>query len=287
MTKLICSDRQRRYKIFQKFLDSAADRFNDLCAHHDTASYLSNIYSFHVSPGGRIGGMNARQLDVFFGARPYDEQKVIGNDFRANVKLLAERGASLEFTRDDHGRVHVLLSPAFTEGTRPLEDAILLGVISNPRDLLKEAVISHYFKLLVAYMQCTCLDGKPTLVERLKVVKIRYFQRAFVQSKLCVSRFWMTIRTVLRWGATVGFSGVLLAFIQWGFASNGPMAVKVVDEPAQAQQQRSDLIKLEQENGLRLETVERSIAELQHRLDAPLLVIPLKQLEKPSSGNKD
>lgn len=269
MTELKPSERQQRYKIFQEFLDSATERFKGLCVNHDAASHFHNTYSFHVSPGGRMGGMNKCQLDVFFGARPYDEQKVIGNDFRANVKLLAERGASLEFTRDDHGRVHVLLSPAFTEGTRPLEDAILLGVVRNPRALLEKPVISHYFNLLIAYMQCTCLDGKPTLGERLRIMQIRYFRRAFVDSKLCDSRFWVTIRTVLGWGATVGFSGTLLAVIQWGFASSGPMTVNVVGETAQIQQQRSELIKLEQENGLRLDAVELSIAKLLHRLDAP------------------
>ncbi len=287
MTILKPSERQQRYEIFQEFLDSAAERFEALCAINNAANHFRDTYSFHVAPGGRMGGLNKCQLDVFFGARPYDEQKVIGNDFRANLKLLAERGASLEFTRDDHGRVHVLLSPAFTEGTRPLEDAILLGVVRNPLALLKESVISHYFNLLIAYMQCTCLDGNPTLVERLRIMQIRYFRRAFVDSKLCDSRFWVTIRTVLAWGATVGFSGTLLAFIQWGLASNGPMTVKVVGETAQIKQQRSELIKLEQENGLRLDAVELSIAKLLHRLDAPLLVLPLKQLEKPSTGSKE
>ncbi|WP_121731803.1 DUF2285 domain-containing protein [Pseudomonas prosekii] len=274
MTLPANSARQQRYTAFQTFLNSATERFNELCNRHDAAMQLRDIYSLCIAPGGRAGGKNSRQLEVLFGARPYDQQEWFDSSLRPAVKLLAERGATMEFVRDDHGRVHVLLYPAVTEGTKPLEDAIELGVVNDPADLAKEVVLSRYFGLLVAYMQCTCLDGAPTFKDNLAVGKLRHFRRTYVDGRICDSWIWIASRGVFKWGATVGFSGILLATVQWRFSSEGPMAVKVTGEPSHTQQQRNDLINLGRENASRLDALERVLGDIRRRLDAPLVIFP-------------
>ena len=79
------SARQQRYAAFQNFLNSATERFNGLCNRDDSASHLRDIYSLCITPGGRAGGKNSRQLEVFFGARPYDQHEFFDSSMRPTV----------------------------------------------------------------------------------------------------------------------------------------------------------------------------------------------------------
>lgn len=101
--------------------------------------------------------------------------------------------------------------------------------------------------------------------------KLRHFRRTYVDGRICDSWIWIASRGVFKWGATVGFSGILLATVQWGFSREGPMAVEVTAEPSHTQQQRNNLINLGRENASRLNALERVLGDIRQRLDAPLV----------------
>lgn len=245
MTSSTLGARQLRYKAFQEFLSSATESFKSLCNNNPEANRFKAIYSLCTCPGGRQGGKNARQLEVFFGARPFDSQENFDSTARPSLKLLSERGATLEFVRDDLGRVHVFLYPAVSEGMKPIEDAIELKIVGDPADLAKGTVLSRHFRWLVAYMQCTCLEGAPTFRDRITVAKLRLLHRRSVDGRMWDSRISVAAREVIKWVFTVGLSGTLLAAIQWTASTHRPMAVvEVSAEPTDTRQQRADLIRL-------------------------------------------
>lgn len=159
MTSSTLGARQLRYKAFQEFLSSATESFKSLCNNNPEANRFKAIYSLCTCPGGRQGGKNARQLEVFFGARPFDSQENFDSTARPSLKLLSERGATLEFVRDDLGRVHVFLYPAVSEGMKPIEDAIELKIVGDPADLAKGTVLSRHFRWLV-WRICSALAWK-------------------------------------------------------------------------------------------------------------------------------
>ncbi|AJY66721.1 hypothetical protein KS03_143 [Burkholderia glumae LMG 2196 = ATCC 33617] len=269
------NSRHKRYSAFQEFLNSAPTTFEALCDLNPTAKRLNDIYSLCVTPGGRLGGNNRRQFEVFFGARPYDEHEGFDRSFRPTMKLLAEQGATLEFVRDDLGRVHVTLYPATSEGMKPLEDALELGVVDDAAEFAKDTILARYFRVLIAYMQCTCLDGLPTMWDRWTVAKLRFLHRRSVDGRMHDSRISIAAREIVKWGFTVGFSGVLLATVQWVFSRGQPTIVEVSAEPPHTQQQRADLISQGKESAKRLDAIERSLRDIRVRLDAPLVAEPV------------
>jgi hypothetical protein len=274
----MASARHKRYSAFQEFLNSAPATFEALCDRNPAAKRLKDIYSLCVTPGGRLGGKNPRQFEVFFGARPYDKHEGFDSSFRPTMKLLAERGATLEFVRDDLGRVHVFLYPASSEGMKPLEDVLELGSVDDAAELTKDSVLSRYFRVLMAYMQCTCLDGLPTTWDRWTVAKLRFLHRRSVDGRMYDSRISIAAREIIKWGFTVGFSGVLLTTVQWVFSRGQPTVVEVSAEPSHTQQQRADLISQGKESAKRLDAIERSLRDIRVRLDAPLVAQPVPSL---------
>ncbi|MBN3781835.1 hypothetical protein G3O06_30480 [Burkholderia sp. Ac-20345] len=282
MTLSAQSPRLQRYRKFKTFTRFAKHKFRVLCDHNPEAQRFDQIYSFCITPGGRAGGQNARQFEVFFGARPYDSARVLDSSMRRTVRLLAEHGATLEFMRDDLGRVHVFLHPAVSEGTKPLEDFIKLGIVEDPAKLLNNQVLSRYFRWLIAYMQCTCLEGQPTLRDRLMVSVLRLFRQRSVNGRLRRTRISKYSGNVTRWVLTVGLSGTLFSVIQWFFAP--PTDVRILAEPPRTQAQRTDLVNLTRDNATHLETMERTLEVIRARLNASASHQPPPLLTSKQNG---
>jgi hypothetical protein len=275
MTPSTPGARQQRYVAFQEFLNSANARFKALGDLNPAAKRFDEIYSLCITPGGRHGGANQRQLEVFFGSRPYEAQEYLDSSAHRAIKVLSEQGATLEFVRDDLGRVHVYLYPAASEGMKPQEDAIELDTVSDTAKLAQDATLAHYFRLLVAYMQCTCLEGLPTRRDRFTVAMLRFFCHRSIDGRLDGPRFSVALREIAKWGFTVGLSGTLLAVVQWNYFQGTPALVQVSAEPSSTQQQRAVLVNQGKESGKRLEAIEWSLRDIRARLDEPLIGQPV------------
>ena len=61
--------RQEKYKIFQDFKSQSKQLFAEIAKNYKKDQEIKEIYHFNIAPGGRIGGLIDRQVDVFYGYR--------------------------------------------------------------------------------------------------------------------------------------------------------------------------------------------------------------------------
>ncbi|EQD44702.1 hypothetical protein B2A_09513, partial [mine drainage metagenome] len=131
-----------------------------------------------------------------------------------SVKFHSEQGASLRYIRQDTGKVLVCLYPARTEGTRPLEDMVLLTEVKDPQELQTNKTLRCHLVWLAAYMAKTSLDGAITLPQRLLMGYLWVFKRHYIRRRLQPTRAWVAVGYIVKWVFTVSLSGVLLYTIQ-------------------------------------------------------------------------
>ncbi|QBR02466.1 hypothetical protein [Paraburkholderia pallida] len=209
--------RMQRYKKFKQFYDKAKDVFGDLHRNDDRSVEMGNLYSFHAAPGGSNGGADERLVEVFFGNRAIAAVRTMassGHPVRGlSTITLSETGASLEYTRTDAGGVLVTLSPARTETLKPREDFIVLGWPRNPDLLLSERVQRKHWRIFMSYMQCTSIDGTPTVVDRLRIGWIRFTRVMSVRKEMEARRVLVVSSKILGYVLTIGLSGFLLTVL--------------------------------------------------------------------------
>lgn len=266
--------RHKRYSDFKSFLESANDRFTRYCQGDKDARRFDAIYHLCIAPGGRMGGIDKRQLEVFFGQRQYDVQEKYGDNLRRSQRLLTERGATLEYVQDDLGRVHCCLYPAASEGMKPLEDFIQLPMIDDPKRLSSDRDVRRHFRYLVAYMQCTSLDGEPRLAERLLVGWLRVTRTCGIDGRMQMPRIKSAFHEIVKFGLTVGLSGFLLAFVVWAYSRGETQNVFVTGESSELTQERALINqKLDQQSDL-LNKIQSTVVDMKDRLDKPIVVVP-------------
>lgn len=209
--------RKDRYEDFEQFADGAEALFNGLLASDSRAKDLSNFYSFYAKKGGAMGGVDKRVVEVFFGNRAIDHVETFESQDGAfpqrQSKLLSERGASLRYERTDTGTVICTLFPAETKASRQREDSILLDWIANPRSLHSNRKVGAHWRSLISYMQCTSIDGEPTMLDNWRVGYLRFTRRLIVEGRAETTRIVAAIESVFRYALTIGLSGFLLTLI--------------------------------------------------------------------------
>ena len=240
--------RLARYRAFQRFLEDAPGRLPRLYATLGIGRFYRDWYSLCVTPGGAMGGLDPRTLEVFFGQRPFDEAFVPTQlpavPFMAgsHLRTVTDRGARLIYQRTDHGRVMCLLKPAGTLFTSSREDMIRLADV-DPADLEIPAVLCQHLRLLLAYMAATSVDGIPFRGQRWHYACLYLFRpwHHAEKDKWMWSRAAFCAYKVGKWVVTIGLSGLLLYGIQriWPLPETVTPAIEKAE--ATAHRDRMDL----------------------------------------------
>lgn len=197
--------RQERKNDFDEFYNSAKDIFIAFRDQDERAEKFERLYMLSVCPGSRAGGNNNRIVEVFWGSRPF-ETITQGNSW----KSLSEYGATLLFERDDSGFVMISIYPAGNENKKPIESSISLKLWIDPTRLKSNTFLKSLWNDFMAYMECTSLDGNPTLKQRMRISYLRYFKHTVVDKTWLPTKFSDFTGDLIKWVLTVGLSGVII-----------------------------------------------------------------------------
>lgn len=199
--------RQDRRKDFDEFYKTAATTFEAFRDNDPNAEKFERIYMLSVCPGSRAGGNNNRVVEVFWGSRSF-ETITLGNSWKA----LTEYGATLLFERDDSGFVIISIYPAGTENKKPIESSISLKLWVDPIQLKDKSFLQKQWNDLMAYMECTSLDGNPTLLQRLRISYLRNFKHLIIDNKWMPTKFAVSISRIRDLVIAACFSGAVLIY---------------------------------------------------------------------------
>jgi hypothetical protein len=227
------TDRAKRYAAFDKFYKGAKELFKTYADSTPECKHLGDLYSLCICPGGRHGGLNKREVEIFYGNRPFDSVTTIGKNLEPTEKLETAHGATLSYQRTDDGQVLCCLYPAVSENFRPPEDFILLGIVKNPATLERES--KRHWKTFLAYMQVTCLDGKPSIFQRIRVFCIRNFKERVVNGTVQRRKASEVTGEIVKYAATVGLSGFIILFVTWAKESS---------DSEQAEKHRQEMLRI-------------------------------------------
>ena len=204
------SDRIERYKKFGQFLKNSDSSFSTLLNCNKRFKDFDNYYTLHICPGGSNGGANDRELEIFYGERPFDVQRRDPYD-RNKLNVLIEYGARLHYNLLDNGMVVALLYPAKTDNISPIENSIIISRNIDPNCLLK--LSKRHFLFFNSYMRCTSLDGNPNLLDKFIVYWIRFTSHLIIDGKIQSLKYILFFSEIIKYVLTVGFSGFLLSII--------------------------------------------------------------------------
>lgn len=205
--------RASRVSDFESFQNSAEVLFKKWQKANPDYLSLEDYYGFTVCPKGRAGGVNHRLIEVFYGNRPYDQEKTVSSNFKINSRFLLESGAELSLYRDDWGYVCIQLFPAKTKYGRQKEDSIILHSHMDPKKLLRTRFQKTLLHRLNSYMAVTCLEGRPTICDRTRVFFMRLNKHMVIDEEVQSIRILRWFGDVLKFVFTVGLSGFLLTII--------------------------------------------------------------------------
>ena len=222
------SDRIGKFTTFRIFLALAGDDrtrgwFHEIADQDVRHAFFEGAYSFYVAPGGAMGGIDRRILEVFYGQRAIDSIR----DFRTRdvngsplgfpepqTRLISEAGACLRYTRTDRGSVVCTLYPSRSEGCGPEESFVILQVLNDPRILTGKPALEKNWAFLMSYFECTSVDGFPSVSDRLRTWWLRFSRCMVVNGQTKQRRIVAVTSKIVEWSLMVGLSGALLAAVQ-------------------------------------------------------------------------
>ncbi|SFG58118.1 hypothetical protein [Methylobacterium gossipiicola] len=220
------SRRLERRSDFEFFVREAPATFRRLADADPRNAFFDPVYRLCITPGGAMGGIDRRMLEVFYGSRPFEAVRefVPRQDRFPSVqeRLLAENGARLVYQRVDNGTVMCTLEPARSEGFRRPEDAILLEWVRRSHVLTGESLPARHWRAFVSYMECTSLEGEPSLGDRVRVWWLLATRRLVVAGVERTPLYRRVLLEVAKFSATVGLSGFLLKVVEVWFATPKP-----------------------------------------------------------------
>ncbi|EPQ4128391.1 hypothetical protein LAD80_000734 [Proteus mirabilis] len=211
------SDRQNRYVAFEQFYKESITLFKKY-ADNPKSKRLDSLYSFYVKPGGRFVGYNKKIVEIFYGYRPFNIVKTLDNNFRIKTKAERASGATLSYQQADDGCVLCTISPAFSENFHYPENFILLDIIKDPSSLTIKS--KWHWRFFQAYMESTCLDGNPSMIQKLYMVYLRCFKEYVIDGTLQKRKATKFFCDIMKYALTVGLSGFIILAVSWAKDSN-------------------------------------------------------------------
>ena len=200
--------RINRINNFKEFYDNSKTTFKEFSDKDINSHKFRDAYSLCICPGSRNGGTNKRVVEIFFGSRPF-ESITNGRDWTT----LTEYGATLLYDRDDSGYIIVSLYPANTDKQKQIESLIFLEIKIDPKKLKDKNYLKKHWNDLVAYMECTSLDGNPTISQKIRIAYLRTFKHLIIDSKWMPTRVSNYSKDVLKFVLTVGLSGFIIYLV--------------------------------------------------------------------------
>lgn len=194
-----------RIKSFDVFSQTANDKFESLKNKDKRAIKYDRIYSLNIHPKYQKGSSNNRFLQVNWGNRVYESK------FDKNkATIFAEIGAAIVYSRNDDGFVHISINPASTENIRPIESSIFIHKRVDPINLKNDDFIIKNWNYFMSYMECTSLDGNPTMLDKTRVIYLRHFKHMVIGDTWQPIKFYEGLKEILKFTFTVGLSGFLI-----------------------------------------------------------------------------
>lgn len=198
--------RIKRYERFQEFAKTAKGTFENLAANTSSAERFQWYYMLNTITDDNN---KKRQVTVFWGSRPIRTYNN-GRGFNSEI----ECGAQLNFYQDETGYVSVSLYPAKTDNRHPIEDCIVVYNTLEPKKLLNQRMQQLLWSYLLAYMESTSLDGKPSKWQKLQVRWMRTTKHMIINSTYQDRRIKTDICKLVRYVMTVALSGILVFVCQ-------------------------------------------------------------------------
>jgi len=227
--------RQEKYKIFQEFKNNSKQLFQQISSKYKKDDEIKKIYGFSIAPGGRMGHLNDRQIDVFYGYRIINVQKYMGANLQVETKSETEDGCQITFQHLNDGRTMIYLFPCHSETFKPAEEFIILKLEKNPRKLLKIKNLKRFYKYMKAYMAVTCSENVATVLDKIVVFYLKTFKEVCINGQVQITKIWKLLKKIGSIIFTVGFSGFCLAFIP--FFSNSKQLNELTNEVKEINQQ--------------------------------------------------
>lgn len=209
--------RRFRKGVFKLFYNSADAAFRAIAASDPRNESLNAFYSFGVAPGGRDGGHDRSLVSIFYGTRPDDTKADIDYSSgypRVKNRITTESGAQLDYQLIPNGSVMVILYPAKSEFMRRKEDFIVLETIRWPQKLTGRPALESHWKTFIAYMECTCLDGMPTFLQRVEILWLMFTRTIVIGSVPQTPMYLQWAAWVAKWSMMVGMSGGILKLLE-------------------------------------------------------------------------
>lgn len=220
--------RQEKYTSFQDFKSQSKQLFEQISQAEKGDIEVKNIYGFSIAPGGRKGGLNDRQVDVFYGYRIINIQKYMGANLQVETKTETEVGCQITFQHLNDGRTMIYLFPCHSETFKPTEEFIILKLENNPKNLLKKNKLKRLYKYMKSYMAITCSENIATLFDKIVVFYLRTFKEVCINGQVQITKICKILKKLATIIFTVGFSGFCLAFIP--FFSNSKQLNELTNE---------------------------------------------------------
>ncbi len=205
------SHRSQRIKDFKEFFDEVKTQVTELASSEASHKRLDPLFNLCIVSGGRHGGVNDKQIEIFYGNRAIGVSKSAALGKGISTRTETAHGATLEYYLTDDAHVICNLYPATSENQRPLEEAIQLEFIKEPKSLYGK--LDGHWKMFIAYMETSCIDGQPSKIQRLRVFFLKNFKVYLVDRTIQEKKIKLFIKGTLKFVFNVGLSGFLLLVI--------------------------------------------------------------------------
>lgn len=201
--------RFQRYDQFNSFAEKAENTFKHFLADTPKAKRFDDIYMLNIWNDRNHPKNYVTYVNVAFGSRP-----LTVSHHNKGFTSTVEEGARLCFYRMETGHVSVTLYPAKTDGRKPIEDCIILKQSIDPKVLANEKKLKNYWNNLVAYMECTSVDGAASYWQKRHVKHLRYSYHAIVDNVIQPTKRQESWNKIKDFVISVGLSGSILYLIQ-------------------------------------------------------------------------
>ncbi|MDR1198959.1 MAG: hypothetical protein LBK94_08140 [Prevotellaceae bacterium] len=209
MRKVKNETRYDRAKLFETFQATGQSVFEKFKNEDNNYQKFHDYYSLCICPKGRMGGVDNRKFEVFYGNRIFDLKKKIKSDLSVEDEFLTEHGTILSFQLNDHGYVAIMLFPSRTEYTKAQESAIFVDNYIHPYKL-NELFLKKYWNYLNSYMEYTSIDGCPTTIDKIRHIYLKYFKNLVIDGKYHQKKITTWLLSAVKYAFTVGLSGFLI-----------------------------------------------------------------------------